>query len=1110
MTNFASWLQSMPFSAAPARTSVRRPLLWLALGFTVGSACLIGLTLSYLRTQAIESGVRLTQSFAQVIEEQTARTIQTVDQQLQLGGLGLASLAASSRLNEHSAHLLLRQRVKELPFVRAIWVLDAQGRIKYDSDEGNIGVSLADRAYFQIYRTQPQTEFYLGNPVRSRSTGTWLISAARPLKSADGSFAGIIVAAVEPPYFDKLWRSIDLGPDSSIGLFRSDGTLMMRSPFDDAAMAKVFADTRLFRELLPRNPSGSYQAPSVIDGTLRSFAYRTLSTQPSLLVMVGQSYELMLTPWRNLATLALSIWVIAAGAVCLLCVFLNRTWQQRLRAEDTLRQSEQRFKLAASTGNVWDWNVLTGQVTLPQEFWCALGYDGPDIGDPTAMLASVLHPQDLAHWRQAIKDHIRQRLPYDVDFRARAKSGEYRWFNTKGQARWDENGRATYMAGTTFDITEPKRTQEALREKEFLLSESQRLAHIGSWQIELATGKISWTEEAYRIYGIEAQTFTHNMASFYPLVHEDDQAAMKEWGRACRAGEQPGELEFRAILPDGSLRFLTGFGTLQYDAEQQPLRMIGTVQDITERKRALDTIRARETFISGILGSISDGLLALDKDWRYTFVNDQIVQRTGKRREELFDQSVWELFPEAQGMEVRQIFQRAMTERIPLDYEVYFPPFKKWLSGKVYPTSDGGLVAYSKDVTDRKQAEAALLASEEHLRLTTEMADIAVWEYDFAAGQMARSANHDKLYGLPWQEQWDINTFQLATHPQDRERSMELIQRSVAVGGPNEYSFDFRVIWPDASTHWLWVRGQVVDRDADGRGTRVRGVLLDISERKRANADREKSELEVRRLHEELQAHAAVLEQRVIERTAELETAKVRAEAADRMKSAFLAAMSHELRTPLNSIIGFTGVLLQQLPGPLNAEQEKQLGIVQNAGRHLLALICDVLDISKVEAGELNLTHERLDLCALCERMAAAFAPQAERRKLTLMLDLDRIDCIAYGDGRRVEQVLNNLLSNALKFTPSGQITLAYRREGNRFVVSVTDTGIGIKADDMDKLFRPFGQIETGLAGLREGTGLGLAISKHLVEAMGGEVAASSEWGKGSCFRFTLSAKEVS
>ena len=238
-----------------------------------------------------------------------------------------------------------------------------------------------------------------------------------------------------------------------------------------------------------------------------------------------------------------------------------------------------------------------------------------------------------------------------------------------------------------------------------------------------------------------------------------------------------------------------------------------------------------------------------------------------------------------------------------------------------------------------------------------------------------------------------------------------------------------------------------------------------------------------------------------------LKRALMRAEEADRLKSAFLATMSHELRTPLNSIIGFTGILLQQLAGPLNKEQVKQLGMVQNSSRHLLALINDVLDISKIEAGQMGVTVTRFDLRALMAKVSENIRPQAERKGLSLVVRLASEIGAWESDPRRVEQILLNLLNNAVKFTDRGTVTLTAEVVSEELVVRVADTGIGIKSEDLRQLFQPFRQVDTGLTRQHEGTGLGLAICRRLAGLLGGVINAASDWGKGSVFTFTLPKK---
>jgi len=218
------------------------------------------------------------------------------------------------------------------------------------------------------------------------------------------------------------------------------------------------------------------------------------------------------------------------------------------------------------------------------------------------------------------------------------------------------------------------------------------------------------------------------------------------------------------------------------------------------------------------------------------------------------------------------------------------------------------------------------------------------------------------------------------------------------------------------------------------------------------------------------------MENRILERTFDLEAAMEKAKEADELKSAFLATMSHELRTPLNSIIGFTGILLQQLAGPLNEEQKKQLSMVQKSSRHLLSLINDVLDISKIEAGQLELSYGEFELRASLMKLVELIRPLTEKKHLELRLDFTDCPGCIYSDERRLEQIVLNLMSNAVKFTEHGYVELSCFEDNGKCHIQVKDSGIGIDQNSFHRIFEPFSQAETGLARKYEGTGLGLSI----------------------------------
>lgn len=254
----------------------------------------------------------------------------------------------------------------------------------------------------------------------------------------------------------------------------------------------------------------------------------------------------------------------------------------------------------------------------------------------------------------------------------------------------------------------------------------------------------------------------------------------------------------------------------------------------------------------------------------------------------------------------------------------------------------------------------------------------------------------------------------------------------------------------------------------------------------------------------ELNKANAEMEQRIEERTAELETAMEKARESDRVKSAFMASMSHELRTPLNSIIGFSAILLQEFPGPLNEEQNRQMRMVQKSARHLLSLINDVLDISRIEAGQLDLAPAIFEVRTSIEKMLAIIEPLAAEKGLKLQCRIDSDVELISTDQRRLEQILLNLLGNAVKFTDSGRIRVHCYRVDDGYVIEVNDSGIGIAEEHIPRLFDAFYQVDSGLARSHEGTGLGLSICKKLIDMMGGHIEVESKLGIGSTFRLQL------
>jgi signal transduction histidine kinase len=286
--------------------------------------------------------------------------------------------------------------------------------------------------------------------------------------------------------------------------------------------------------------------------------------------------------------------------------------------------------------------------------------------------------------------------------------------------------------------------------------------------------------------------------------------------------------------------------------------------------------------------------------------------------------------------------------------------------------------------------------------------------------------------------------------------------------------------------------------------SKTKDLTAEIINRRRAEEQLVKYRYHLEKLVEDRTAELGQKNRELETANSELIKAKEAAESADRVKSTFLATMSHELRTPLNSIIGFTGVLQQELVGPLNAEQKKQMGMVRGSSAHLLNLINDVLDISKIEAGQLTVVSEPCDMRAAIEKISGNMRPLAEKKSLSLKVVVAPEVGTITSDQRRVEQVIYNLVNNAIKFTEKGSVLVECHIKDGEAITRVIDTGIGIKSQDTDQLFKPFHQIDTGIVRQYEGTGLGLSICKKILDLLGGRIWVESELGKGSTFSFAL------
>ena len=544
----------------------------------------------------------------------------------------------------------------------------------------------------------------------------------------------------------------------------------------------------------------------------------------------------------------------------------------------------------------------------------------------------------------------------------------------------------------------------------------------------------------------------------------------------------------------------------------------GTVhitRDTTERKRAEESLRESEEKYRGIFDESIATVYVFDDKKNFINANQAGLDLLGYSREELLRMSIPDV--DADPVVVLPAHQELLAGGRLINYEHKLRRKDGTIvtvlnSSRPLTNSRGnvvGMLSTLIDITERKQAEESLRKSEEKFRVIFDSIADGISVIDLTTGNLIDTNDAAlRMFNFTRKDVIGRPAYELIAE-RDREKAMIDLQKTLEKGRSdlNEWC----LIGKGGTEHDCEASSAVI-RDSAGKPIYLVNAMRDISERKR--------------IEKELRDYRYNLEKMVGERTAELARAKTIAEQASKAKTDFLANMSHEIRTPLTAVIGFSELLYDEVNGPLNDKQKKHLGYVTSSGQHLLSLINDILDLSKVEAGKMELLPTAFSIADLLKTSFSYIAEKALKHNIHLLSEISEKVNIIEADERKVKQVIFNLLSNAVKFTPDGgsvsvgadivnghseSIPTIVRMDlsDTKYVlVKVKDTGIGIDKKDQTKIFQEFSQIEEPYTKKYEGTGLGLALSKRLVELHGGKIWFNSEGkGKGCTFYFALPTK---
>ncbi len=697
----------------------------------------------------------------------------------------------------------------------------------------------------------------------------------------------------------------------------------------------------------------------------------------------------------------------------------------RKHAEEALKKSEERFKLSmeATNDGLWDWNAETNEVYYSPSCYHMLNYEVGDFPGTLKGWQDLLHPDDIEHAMQVNMDCVEgRREAFAVEYRLKAKSGEWRWILGRGKSiTRDKQGRSLRLVGTNADITARKEAQARIL-------------------------KLS------RLYDTLSQINA-------TIVHSTNQEDL--FRNVCKG-----------VVKHG--KFLMAW--------------VGLVDEATHSVQPVFHDGAEQGYLTNISISVDDVPVGRGptgtsiRENRVVYVNDYATEARVKPWHEAA---------------LKRGFYGAAA--IPLRFRGKTIGALTMYSGEL-DFFDAELLALldemSTDISfaldnfareaERKLAEENLRESELRFRILIDRAPVAIGVSRDGKAMYVNKEYLD-LFGLEYTEEVVGRSIGEFWSPESRAVILERArQRSLGMPVPKNYEGIAQR--KDGSFFPAQVTVTQLELP-DGLATI--GFITDITERIKYENTLTKYQYE--------------LEELVEQRTSELEAARIQAELASQAKSIFLSNMSHELRTPLNSVIGYSQLLMRD--AAFDSHQKTNLDTIYNSANHLLNLINSVLELSKIEAGATSLKLEYADVRSIVVDVVEMMRVRSDEKNIQLVLDIDAFPSIVLIDAFKLKQVLLNLLSNAIKFTNEGKVTLrvnARPQKNHKINISfyVIDTGIGIPADELTRIFSPFVQLDSPTN--HTGTGLGLSISKKFIEAMGGEIKVESNENAGSQFFFSL------